>query len=300
VWLKEPARINYSIEFLGTHELCFYLVQGRDSLIVGAGMSHATPALERQLLKLDIDPLRVKYVVVTHSHFDHCGAIPYLRKRFPDIQVLGTAASQDALAKPKVLQYNARMNDIAAAQVGLQNECIPLEGQSDALHIDRVVSEGEVIDLGEGVSVEFHEVPGHSKCCLATYVPGFRALFPTDTTPHPVDDWNDLAFPSAQYDFASYVESLRRLSKFDVEMLGLDHHGVILGAEAREFLKLGLQRTLDFQQKVLSRYAESKNLDEVARETAREALGKVKLPFITEDLMFIITRAMIKNIVAGD
>jgi len=300
VWLKEPGRINDNIEFLGTHELCFYLVQGRDLLIVGAGMSHATPALERQLRKLDIDPHRVKYVVVTHSHFDHCGAIPYLRKRFPDIQVLGTAASQDALAKPKVAQYNARMNDIAAAQVGLRNQCIPLEGQSDALHIDRVVSEGDVIDLGEGVSVEFHEVPGHSKCCLATYVPGFRALFPTDTTPHPVDDWNDLAFPSAQYDFASYVESLRRLSEFDVEILGLDHHGVILGAEAKEFLRLALQRTLDFQQKVLSRYAESKDLDEVARETAREALGKVKLPFITEDLMFIITRAMIRNIIAGN
>ena len=298
MWLKEPARINDTIRFLGTYDLCFYLVQGKDVLIVGGGMSHATPALETQLRKLEIDPRRVKYVVVTHSHFDHCGAIPYLRRRFPDIEVLGTAAAQNALAKPKVAEYNARMNDLAAEQAGVQKECIPLEGQSDALHIDRAVSEGDVVDLGEGVSVEFHEVPGHSKCCLATYVPGCRALFPTDTTPHPVDDWSDLAFPSAQYDFAAYVESLRRLGEFDVEILGLDHHGVILGAEAKEFLRLGLQRTLDLQQTVLSRYAASKDLDEVARETAREALSKVRLPFITEDLMFIITRAMIRNIVA--
>lgn len=300
MWLKEPARINDTIQFLGTHDLCFYLVQGKDVLIIGGGMSHATPALEAQLRELEVDPHRVKYVVVTHSHFDHCGAVPYLRRRFPDIQVLGTAASRDALAKPKVVDYNTRMNDLAAEQAGLRKECMSLEGQSDALQIDRVVSEGDVVDLGEGVSVEFHEVPGHSKCCLASYVPECRALFPTDTTPHPVDDWRDLTFPSAQYDFASYVESLRRLGEFDVEILGLDHNGVMLGAQAKEFLRLGLQRTLDFQQEVLRRYAASKDIDEVARETAREALGKVKLPFITEDLMFIITRAMIRNVVAGN
>lgn len=300
MWLKEPAEINETIRFLGTHELCFYLVQGKDALIIGGGMNHAAPALETQLRDIDIDPHRVKYLVVTHSHFDHCGAVAYLRRRFPDIEVLATAASKDALAKQKVVDYNARMNDLAAEQMGLREECMPLEGQPDAFRIDRAVSEGDVVDLGEGVSVEFHEVPGHSKCCLATYVPACRALFPTDTTPHPVKDWNDLAFPSAQYDFASYVKSLRRLGEFDVEILGLDHHGVMLGPEAKEFLRLGLRRTLDFQREVLRRYAVSKDLDEVARETAREALGKVKLQFITEDLMFIITRKMIRNIVAAN
>ncbi|MBE9505911.1 MAG: MBL fold metallo-hydrolase [Chloroflexi bacterium] len=300
MWLKEPAGINETIRFLGTHELCFYLVQGKDALIIGGGMNHAAPALETQLHDIDIDSHRVKYLVVTHSHFDHCGAVPYLRRRFPDIEVLATAASRDTLAKQKVVDYNAKMNDLAAEQAGLGGECVPLEGQSDPFRIDRVVSEGDVVDLGKGVSAEFHAVPGHSKCCLATYVPGCRALFPTDTTPHPVNDWNDLAFPSAQYDFGSYVKSLRRLGEFDVEILGLDHHGVMLGAQAKEFLGLGLRRTLDFQQEVLRRYSVSKDLDEVARKTAREALGKVKLQFITEDLMFIITRAMIRNIVAGN
>ena len=67
--------------------------------------------------------------------------------------------------------------------------------------MDRVVTDGETLDLGNGVKVEFYEVPGHSKCCLATYVPSCKALFPTDTMPFPVDAWCDLAFPSAQYDF---------------------------------------------------------------------------------------------------
>ena len=119
MWLKQPTRINDAIDFLGTRELCFYLVRGKDLLIVGGGMSHATPALEAQFDKLGVDPADVKYVVLTHSHFDHCGALPYFRERFPGVQVLGTEAAQQLLARQKVADYNAKMNDLAAEQMGV-------------------------------------------------------------------------------------------------------------------------------------------------------------------------------------
>ncbi|MBN1152437.1 MAG: hypothetical protein JXA58_04435, partial [Dehalococcoidia bacterium] len=186
---------------------------------------------------------------------------------------------------------------LATDQAQLGTRCVALTERAAEMAVDTVVSDGDVLDLGNGVKVEFYEVPGHSKCCLATYVPSSKALFPTDTTPHPVHEWHDLALPSAQYDFESYVASLRRLNQFEVEMLGLDHHGVLLGEQAQEFLKKGLERTLAFRERVLKRHRELDDLDSVAREVTAEALPMVQLPFITEDLMFVITRAMIKNIV---
>ncbi len=299
MWVREPGRINEHIDFLGTHELCFYLVRGEQALIVGGGMSHATPALDAQLRNLSIDAAQVQYVVLTHSHFDHCGALPYLRQRFPGVQVLGTAAAAEVLAKQKVVDYNAKMNDAAAEQVGLRQQCLCVAERSEGLVVDRVVRDGEVVDLGDGVQVEFYEVPGHSRCCLATYVPAFKALFPTDTMPQPVQAWNDLSFPSAQYDFEQFLASLRRLTAFDVEILGLDHHGVLLGEQAKEYLKLSLARSLAFRDYVVARYAALGDLDAVAQEVTDVALPMVKLPFITAELMFIITRAMVKNIVGA-
>jgi len=298
MWLKEPCTLNSTITFVGTHDLCSYVVRGEDVLIVGGGMSHGTPALEHQLDGMALDPSRVKYAVVTHSHFDHCGAIPFLRKRFPRLQVLGTTACAEALAKPKVAAYNAKMNDVAAEQAQVLDRCLHLCDCPSALAIDRTVSEGETLDLGRGVAVEFHEVPGHSKCCVATYVPSCKALFPTDTSPQPVASHCDLSFPSAQYDFALYVASLRRLMEFDVDILGMDHYGVLLHEQAREHLRLGLEKTLSFGEEVRRRYAQNPDLDEVSRQFAREGQEKVTLPFITEELMFIITRAMIKSIVS--
>lgn len=296
VWIKEPRRLTDRIDFLGTHELCFYLIRGQDAVIVGGGMSHATPALRSQLDEMRIDPATVKYAVVTHSHFDHCGAVPFFREQFPGIQIIGTAAARDALAKPKVADYNAKMNDKAAFDLGVADSCLRVSDCTTGLSIDTVVSDGESIDLGQDVEVQFYEVPGHSRCCVATYVPMYKALFPTDTTPHPVNEWTNLSFPSAQYSFPLYVESLRRLNAFEVDILGLDHHGAFTGEQAQEFLKMGLQRTLEFQQRVETRYQELQDLDAVAWEIAHEGLQMVKLPFITEDLMFIITRAMLKSV----
>lgn len=297
MWLQQPGKINERIDFLGTHELCFYLVRGADAMIVGGGMSHATPFLEQQLEALDLDPLAVKYLVLTHSHFDHCGAIPFFRSRFPNLEVLGSEAAREILSKQKVLDYNAKANDDAAQQEGLWDRCMHLCDRPEALAVDRVVRDGDIIDLGDGVTVQFYEVPGHSKCCLATYVPSLKALFPTDTMPQPVNDWRELSYPSAQYDFGSYVASLERLNRFDVEILGLDHYGVLLNEQAREFLRLGLERTLAFRSLVLERYAASQDVDAVAEEVTDEALPMIGLPFITRDLLFVITRAMIRSIV---
>ena len=297
MWIKEPARINDHIEFLGTHELCFYLIRGDEAMIVDGGMSHATAALEEQFSQLGIAQDAVRYALVTHSHFDHCGAIPYFRHRFPGIEILGSQAAYDALATEKIADYNAKVNDKAAKDLGFGEVCEPITGRIDELKIDRVVSDGDTLDLGQGITAEFYQVPGHSKCCVAAYLPKLKALFPTDTTPHPVSEWTNLTFPSAQHSFVEYVESLKRLNTFDVEILGLDHHGVLTGDDAQEFLAMGLERTLAFEQRVLKRYEETGDLDLVAKELTREEFERVRLPFINEELFLLITKAMLKRVV---
>ncbi len=299
MWLQQPGKINDRIHFFGTHELCFYLVRGDDAMIVGGGMSHATPFVDQQLDAINVGALTVKYLVLTHSHFDHCGALPYFRRRFPNLQVLGSSAASEILSKQKVMDYNVRMNDAAAQQEGVLDRCLHLCDQPEALSVDRVVSDGERIDLGDGLAAEFYEVPGHSKCCVATYLPSYKALFPTDTAPHPVKDWRELSYPSAQYDFETYLASLRRLSTFDVEILCLDHYGVLLGDQAKEFLRLGLERSLAFRVQVRERYAATQDLEAVAQEITDEALPMIGLPFISRDLLLIITRAMVRNVVSA-
>ncbi|GAI18030.1 unnamed protein product, partial [marine sediment metagenome] len=79
MWIQEPGKINDRIDFLGTRDLCLYLLKGKEAMIIGGAMSYIAPSLERQFSEMDFDLDRIRYLVIPHSHFDHCGAVPYLK-----------------------------------------------------------------------------------------------------------------------------------------------------------------------------------------------------------------------------
>ena len=81
MWIKEPGKITDRIDFLGTHQICLYLIKGKEYMIVGGGMSYIAPSLEKQFSAMAVDLSKIKYLVIPHSHFDHCGAVPYLKRK---------------------------------------------------------------------------------------------------------------------------------------------------------------------------------------------------------------------------
>lgn len=203
-------------------------------------MSWVTPALEKQLDVLNLDPARVRYLFITHSHFDHCGAVPYLKRRFPQAQVLASAYAQKVLTNPKVVEFIATRNEELIARLGLQGEQKRLNAQFDGIQVERAVAEGDTLDLGEGIEARVLAVPGHSQCALAVYVPALKALFPTDAAPFPNEDGRRISYPSPQYDFSLYKASLKKLASLDVDLCAFEHHGVFKGAEAVKILSRGL------------------------------------------------------------
>src|SRR4030042_811861 len=106
--IQEPGRLTDRIDFLGTGKICLYLLKGEDAMIISGGMSWVVPSLERQVSSIDFN--KVRYLVIPHSHFDHWGAVPYLKGKFPHIQILASARSKELLSKEKVVSAAATAN----------------------------------------------------------------------------------------------------------------------------------------------------------------------------------------------
>ena len=51
-----------------------YLIIGKEIVMVDAGGPHKLNHFKKILAKNRIDPARIKLIVITHSHFDHCGS----------------------------------------------------------------------------------------------------------------------------------------------------------------------------------------------------------------------------------
>jgi glyoxylase-like metal-dependent hydrolase (beta-lactamase superfamily II) len=280
MWIREPGKVSDRLDFLGARENCLYLLRGRDMMIIGGGMSWIVPSLETQLSKIDFEPKKLKYLMVSHSHFDHCGAVPYLKKEFPHIQILASAYAEKIFAKDKTVNFIAVTNKYAIDMMGLQDEYEKLDLKFDGIHVDRIITEKDIIDLGDGIEVHFLEVPGHTQCSIAAYVPKLKALFPADAAPPPAEDTDSIFFPGPQYNFGMYRQSMERLASLDVEIFASEHFGVVTGTQARQLLQEGLSQTERFQKRIAEIYRQTGDFDGTVQKAAAEILEKNEFDFM--------------------
>jgi len=297
MWIKKPGKINENLDFLGTFKNCLYLLKGNDYMIIGGGMATAAPALDKQLSSILTEPERLKYLIILHSHFDHCGAVPYLKRKFPNMQILASAYTAEVFAKEKVINsinsYNKRMID----KLGLQDEYEKLDLKFDGITVDRLVKENDMIDLSGGIKAFVIEVPGHTKCSLALYIPALKALFPSDSLPIPFECKGQLYyFTSPQYSFTAYKESLSKLAKYEVDICAFEHQGVFIDKDAVNVLNEGKMEVARYEKKIIDMFARTSDLDELAEEYATEAAEIYKLDFLDRDTMIAINRAEIRSV----
>jgi hydroxyacylglutathione hydrolase len=56
-----------------------YLIIGKEIVMIDAGMPNKLQLFKKVLSRHKIDPFRIKLIVLTHSHFDHCGSASEIR-----------------------------------------------------------------------------------------------------------------------------------------------------------------------------------------------------------------------------
>ena len=160
-WHAEPARVFDNLYFLGQTEYSVWAVTTSAGIIlIDAIFDYSVDdEVVGGLKKLGLDPAAIKYVVVSHGHFDHSGGAKYLQDRF-NARVILTAADWDLLDKST--QTRPRR--------------------------DMVATDGQKLTLG-GTTLTLYNTPGHTMGTLSTLIPV------TDHgTPHVVATWGGTAF----------------------------------------------------------------------------------------------------------
>jgi len=298
MWIGKPGKVCDELDFIGESQNCVYLLRGDVYMIIGGAMSWIAPSLERQFAAMDFDPDKLKYLVITHSHFDHCGVVPYLKRKFPALQIVASVYAREVLSKAKVIDSIADFNQRLIDLLELQNESERLNLEFDGIDVDHVVSEGDIIDLGNGIEAHFLETPGHTRCSISLYIPKLKAMFPSDATPFPASDGGGLSFPSPQYDFGLYMESLKKVVSYDVDICAYEHYGVFIGEQAKEVLLRGLKRAEWFKNCVTRKYQEIGDLDELAKLLADEMDRISGFNFLSRDVRVTVAKAVLSKVLA--
>ena len=93
----QPAfRIHGRTWYVGTRGLAVILIDSGDGLVlIDGGLPQSGPRIEASVDALGFSLQDVRYILLSHAHFDHAGGLAYLAERAPQAQVVVGA---DALA----------------------------------------------------------------------------------------------------------------------------------------------------------------------------------------------------------
>ncbi len=249
MWIKEPGTVTDHIEYLGAAEMCVYLLKGREHMLVEGGMSYIVPTLLRQMDERGIDPKRITKFLVLHSHFDHCGAVPPIKRRFPWIQIVASHRAKELYAKEKVVRFVRDRNWDMLGALGMKEAAREMGLDFDRIEVDIPVGEGDVIDLGDGVTARIIEVPGHSTCSIAAFTQPDRALFASDAGGIPNRDGG--IYPSGNEDFILYQRSLEKMRGLPVEVHCAARFGAFPGEEGRTYMDRSIQAAEEYRLRAL-------------------------------------------------
>ncbi len=264
----KPIQITPNFYQLGTPPFPVYLSLGDDAMLIEGGTGGTFNIIVNQIDSLGIDPQRIKYIALTHTHADHIGALPRLKAIWPHLQVVAGEKAPKLLGNEKVIKQFVSMDKAIAGIMEEKGEIpkIPESLDQYLFPVDKIVKEGDALELGKGVRWTAYNVPGHSPCHIAWREEREEILAVGDTVGFYSPE-EDTFWPNYFVSLVQYCNSLIKLGNLPAKWVALSHNGVRNG-DVRAFFQKALSVTEAYHLEMISRLSKGDNPEDIAKEKA--------------------------------
>jgi metallo-beta-lactamase class B len=184
-WHREPVKVFDNLYFVGQTQYSAWAVTTSEGIIIIDTIFDYSVEDEvvGGLKTLGLNPAQIKYVIVSHGHFDHSGGAKFLQDTYK-ARVLMSEADWDLLARnPKQVQPRR----------------------------DMVVTDGMKLTLGD-TTLTFYLTPGHTPGTISTLIP-----VRDNGRPHLMAEWGGTGFNFTitpdrprEYWFKNYITSAQK------------------------------------------------------------------------------------------
>lgn len=265
----KPVKVTGHFYQLGTTSFPVYLSMGENAIIIEGGTGATSAIIIDQIRDLGIDPKCIKYVVLTHTHADHIGAIPHLQKLWPHLKVAASPLAMKLLSQERIVKdfvsVDRSISEIMLSKGEINSHPTVLDKY--IFQVDQVLEEGDQIDLGDSIIWTVHDTPGHSSCHISLFEEKEHTLMVGDATGFYVPE-QGVFWPNYFESLEAYCKSIRKLTSLPARRGALCHNGVVEGG-LKEYFSRAIQSTKAYHREMLQRLSVGEDAAGIAIEKAR-------------------------------
>ncbi|MBW1847699.1 MAG: MBL fold metallo-hydrolase [Deltaproteobacteria bacterium] len=291
--IENAGKVTDRISLLGKKESNVYLLMGEgEYAVIGGGMIHIAPDVVKQLENFAIDEKKITRIIILHAHFDHCGLIPFFKKRWPWAKVTASSRAKELLSTPKVSESIKAMNQGVLAMYGQEKNAAEMGFEFTGIEVEEPISDGDILHCGN-LTMDIIDVPGHSSCSIAVYVPEEKAMFASDAGGIPSGNH---IFAAANSDFDKFQTSLEKMDAYDIEVHLAEHGGAFTGKDGRDFLKRSIEAAGKTRQMIENSLKRTMDEKKTTQEITDVFLAGGSGQFLPKDVLSIVVGQMTRFI----
>lgn len=238
------GRVKDDFYVLGHPRAPVYLLDGCRPILFEAGFSCLGKIYE-QAIRAVLGRRRPEILFLTHVHYDHCGATSYLKKVFPDLQVAASSIAAQIIKRPNAQRLIRSLNQNVISLINGIERTEILEEPFEPFELEIILTDGQLIEIEEGLTVQILATPGHTRDFLCYYIQKKKILIASEAAG--CADGTGHIFTEFLVDYEDYLTGLKRLAALDVEVLCQGHYFVFIGETVKDFFARSIESTERFK-----------------------------------------------------
>jgi len=197
---------------------------------------------------------QLDYIFLTHTHYDHIGALPFFKMEWKNVRVVTSAVGETILLKSTPRRV---IRELSLAAAKTYNVKFNADYNDDLFCSEITVKDNDIISLG-ALSVQTLETPGHTRDSLSFFIPELKLLILNETPGVLFPNGN--IYPCYLTGYNDTIRSIEKCRQIRYDHLSIPHRGVIDSKEAEGFFDKSLKANASCRDFILD--MKEKNISE--------------------------------------
>ncbi|HBN26070.1 MAG TPA: hypothetical protein DD405_01200 [Desulfobacteraceae bacterium] len=230
--INKTGKIIDGLFMLGHPGVPVYLVDGDAPAIFDGGFSCLGELYVKEIRKV-LGGREPEFCFLSHSHFDHCGAVSIFKKHFPGIKIVSSAKAKKVFERPNAIALIKQLNKASEPQV---HDSMISQGKVNdffQFEVDLTVKQDDVLKLSDNISVNVIETPGHTRDCLSYYIPEKKILISSEA--FGVQDITGHIYTDFLVDYDIYYNSMEKMIPLETRVICTAHAFVFTEKDAVDY-----------------------------------------------------------------